>query len=407
MVQHVAIIGSGPAGLRAAEVLARQGVAVTIYDRMPSVGRKFLMAGRGGLNITHSEDLEGFLPRYGKTEAWLTPIIKAFPPQALRDWCEGLEQKTFVGSSGRIFPEGMKASPLLRAWLKRLNELGVTFALCHEWQGWNNRGELVFLAPNKQKIQVKPAATLLALGGASWPKLGSDGGWTKFLEKHGITIAPLKPANCGFTVPWSDKFRERFAGQPLKPIILSFEGKQISGEAMITQNGIEGGGIYALSATLRDTISHDGNAILHIDLRPGLAADELTKKLHAPRGSQTLSNHLRKAGGLSPIAIALVQEIIHRDNVKSETPEELARLVKNLPLHLTGCGTIDRAISTAGGIDLKELDQNLMLRKLPGVFAAGEMLDWEAPTGGYLLQASFSTAEAAANGVLNWLDTGK
>ncbi len=399
----VAVIGGGPAGLMAAEVLASAGVGVTVYDRMPSPGRKFLMAGRGGLNLTHSEALETFVTRYGAAAERLSPVLTSFPPSALRAWCEGLGLPTFVGSSGRVFPEGMKASPLLRAWLKRLEEKGVRLVTRRRWLGWNDDGALLFADPEGQTERVTPTATLLALGGGSWPRLGSDGGWVEILARHGIPVAPLRPANCGFQVAWSEVFRQRFAGQPLKPVTLSFGGRDVRGEAMVTAEGIEGGAVYALSAALREAIATQGTAVLAVDLRPGLSREELAQRLQTPRSSQSLTNYLRKAGGLSPLAIGLLREAMPVEWLSSATPDELAMLIKAVPLRLTATCGLARAISSAGGISLAALDAHFMLRDKPGVFAAGEMLDWEAPTGGYLLQGTFSTAVAAAQGVLDWL----
>ena len=401
---QVAIIGAGPAGLMAAEVLAQGGGRVTVYDAMPSVGRKFLMAGRGGLNLTHSEPLPAFLARYRAAMPQLAPAIEAFPPDALREWCEALGQPTFVGSSGRIFPSALKASPLLRAWLRRLGAMGVQFSLRHRWSGWDGNGHLLFQTPEGQNA-VDARATVLALGGASWPRLGSDGRWVAALGAKGVKLSPLKPANCGFTVAWSDIFRDRFEGQPLKGIELSFGAHSVRGEAMITRNGIEGGAIYALSAELRDAILSSGQATLHIALRPDLKTRDLVARLTAPRGKQTFSNWLRKAAQLSPVAIGLLQESAISSGVAlaSLSPENLAARINTVPIHLTGIAGIARAISTAGGIAFEELDAGFMIRRLPGVFAAGEMLDWEAPTGGYLLQACFATGAAAGRGALKWL----
>ncbi|TAI64982.1 TIGR03862 family flavoprotein [Bradyrhizobium sp. Leo170] len=402
---NIAVVGAGPAGLMAAEVLAQAGAQVTIYDAMPSAGRKFLMAGRGGLNLTHSEPLPKFLARYREAMPHLKAAIETFPPQALRDWCEALGQPTFVGSSGRVFPKAFKASPLLRAWLRRLDGAGVRLLLRHRWTGWDNDGRLLFQTPEGARA-VEARATILALGGASWPRLGSDGSWVDVLAARGVRISPLRPANSGFTVAWSDIFRDRFEGQPLKGVALSFGGQQLRGEAIVTRTGIEGGAIYALSADLREAILHDGEATLHIALRPDLGIDELTTKLSMPKGKQSFSNFLRKALNLAPIAIGLLQEAAKTSGLSlpSQSPADLARLVNAVPLRLAGTAPIARAISTAGGIAFDELDANFMLRRLPGVFAAGEMLDWEAPTGGFLLQASFATGVAAGKGALRWLD---
>jgi len=389
---RVAVVGGGPAGLMAAETIARGGVAVAVFERMPSVGRKLLMAGRGGLNITHSEPLDLFKTRYGAAAAWMGPIVDAFPPQAVIDWCEALGQPTFVGSSGRVFPRAMKASPLLRAWLRRLAAMGVRFVTRAQWTGWNDTGSLAFANGMTHAAD----AVVLALGGASWPRLGSDGSWTGRLP--GVEIVPMRPANCGFVVGWSAMFRHRHAGRPLKRIALSFGGETVRGEAVITAEGIEGGAVYALSAPLRDAIALAGPALLHIDLRPDLTVDALAHRLDGPRGRHSLSGFLRKRAGLSPVAVGLVQEALH-----AGATGPLAALIKALPLPLTAPFGLARAISTAGGIALSELDERLMLRRRPGVFAAGEMLDWEAPTGGYLLQGCLATGAAAGRGALSWL----
>lgn len=392
----VAVIGAGPAGLMAAETIAREGggaVAVTVFERMPSPARKLLMAGRGGLNITHSEAIERFRARYGTAEGWMRAALEAFPPQALVQWCEDLGQPTFVGSSGRVFPRAMKASPLLRSWLARLGDLGVTLKTRADWTGWTGDGR--GLRFNDGSIHAADA-TVLALGGASWPRLGADGSWTALLPD--IAITPLQPANCGFLVEWSVHFRDRHAGAPLKRIALSFAGQTIRGEAMITAQGIEGGAVYALSARLRDAILRDGVAELLIDLRPDMDDAELREKLNQPRRGASLANFLRRQINLPPVAIGLIQEALHGG---STAP--LDRLVRALPLRLTAPSGLARAISTAGGIALDELDEHLMLRKRPGVFVAGEMLDWEAPTGGYLLQGCLATGVAAGRGVLHWL----
>lgn len=388
----------------AAEVLARGGAGVTVYDAMPSAGRKFLMAGRGGLNLTHSEPLPNFLARYREAMPQLTPAIEAFPPDALRAWSEDLGEPTFVGSSGRVFPKAFKASPLLRAWLRRLDAAGVKFAFRHRWTGWDGQGRPQFQTPDGSRT-VDAGATVLALGGASWPRLGSDGGWAEILAARGVTIIPLRPANSGFTVAWSDIFRDRFEGQPLKGIALSFGTSSVRGEAILTRDGIEGGAIYALSAELREAVMRDGHAALRIALRPD-AGSELIAKLSAPKGKQSLSNFLRKAANLSPIGIGLLQETAKASGVSlaSMSPSDLARLINAVPIRLTGVAPIVRAISTAGGISFEELDPDFMIHRLPGVFAAGEMLDWEAPTGGYLLQASFATGAAAGRGALKWLE---
>jgi uncharacterized flavoprotein (TIGR03862 family) len=403
--KNIAIVGAGPAGLMAAEVLAQGGARVTVYDAMASVGRKLLLAGRGGLNLTHSEPLPEFLARYGAAMPQLAPAIDAFPPEALRRWSEALGQPTFVGSSGRVFPEAFKASPLLRAWLRRLDSIGVQFALRHRWSGWDSDGRLLFVTPDGPRA-VDADATVLGLGGASWPRLGSDGGWVETLAAKGVAISPLRPANCGFTVAWSDIFRDRFEGQPLKGAAFSFGEHTLRGEAIITRTGIEGGAIYALSAGLREAIIASGEAILRIALRPDPDGNALVARLSAPRGKQSFSNWLRKAAQLSPVGIGLLQEaaIVSGTPLTSHSPAALARLINAVPVRLNAVASIARAISTAGGISFSEIDPDFMLRRLPGVFAAGEMLDWEAPTGGYLLQASFATGAAAGRGMLKWLE---
>jgi uncharacterized flavoprotein (TIGR03862 family) len=403
--KNVAIIGAGPAGLMAAEVLAQGGAEVTVYDAMPSAGRKFLMAGRGGLNLTHSEPLPQLLARYREAMPRLKAAIEAFPPQALRDWSEALGQETFVGSSGRVFPKALKASPLLRAWLRRLDSMGVRLVLRHHWTGWDEAGRLRFQSPNGSQV-VEARATVLALGGASWPRLGSDGSWAETLTARGVQISPLRPANSGFTVAWSDIFRDRFEGQPLKGVALTFGAYSVRGEAIITRTGIEGGAIYALSAELREAILRDGQVTLNVALRPDADIGELTTKLSATKGKQSFSNFLRKAVNLSPAAIGLLQEAAKASGMSlaSLSPTDLAHLIQAVPVQLNGVSPIARAISTAGGISFSETDADYMLRRMPGVFVAGEMLDWEAPTGGYLLQASFATGAAAGRGALGWLE---
>ena len=398
-----AVVGGGPAGLMAAEILARGGAAVTVYDRMPSAGRKFLLAGRGGLNLTHSEPLERLLDRYGAASPRLRAAIEALSPVALRAWCEGLGQPTFVGSSGRVFPTALKTSPLLRAWLRQLAALGVDFKPRHRWTGWDD-GALIFDTPDG-RVAVTPEATVLALGGASWPHLGSDGGWVDPMTRAGIAVVPLRPANCGFTAGWSDVFRNRFEGQPLKRIELSFDGQSVRGEAVVTADGLEGGGIYALSAPLRDAIAATGEAVVCIDLRPDLPVADLTRRLAGPRGKQSLSNFLRKAAALAPAAIGLLHEaaIARALSLSAMQPAPLSEFIKGVPIRLIGVADIARAISTAGGIAFDEVDEAFMLERKPGVFVAGEMLDWEAPTGGYLLQASFATGAAAGRGALAYL----
>lgn len=402
---HIAVIGAGPAGLMAAETLAAGGARVTIFEAMPSAGRKFLMAGRGGLNLTHSEPLDRFIARYGAAADRLRPSIDALTPDVLRAWSNDLGQPTFVGSSGRVFPKSFKASPLLRAWLRRLDGLGVKLKLRHRWTGWDGEGRLQFEIPDGI-VAVSADAVVLALGGASWPRLGSDGAWADILTQEGVAIAPLRPANSGFSVDWSVTFRERFAGQPLKTVQLRFADHSARGDAIITQNGIEGGAVYAIAAPLRDAIESAGEAILTIALKPDVQTATLAEKLAAPRAKQSFSTFLRKAAGLSPLAIGLLQEsaLPAGRKLADFSADDLAELINAVPVKLIGVSPIERAISTAGGVAFSEIDERFMLTKLPGVFVAGEMLDWEAPTGGYLLQATFATGAAAGRGALEWLD---
>ena len=397
------MIGGGPAGLMAAETLARAGVAVTVYDQMPSLGRKLLMAGRGGLNLTHSEPLTDFLKRYGDADERLLAAVTAFPPAALRTWADALGADTFVGSSGRVFPKALKTSPLLRTWLLRLRNLGVTVKLRHRWEGWDEDGQLLFNADD-EKVSVKPDVVVLAMGGASWPKLGSDGRWVDILRGEKVAVAPLQPANCGFTAAWSDVLRD-FAGQPLKRIAITFGERSARGEAMVTQSGIEGGAIYALSSPIRDAIAKDGAATIAIDLLPDVTLAKLTERLSAPRGKQSLSNFLRKNTHLAAVALSLLHEaaLAKGKPLSALPPAQIAVLIKAVPVTLTGVQPIETAISSAGGIRFSELDAHFMLKNSRGIFVAGEMLDWDAPTGGYLLQASFATGAAAAQGALAWL----
>jgi len=387
MTKTAAVIGAGPAGLMAAEVLSAGGVAVTVYDRMPSVGRKFLMAGRGGLNLTHSERPEIFLTRYGTASANLRPMLEAFPPSSLIEWANTLDAETFTGSSGRIFPKAMKASPLLRAWLDRLNRQNVQFRLRHDWRGWSDSA-LRFQSP-AGAVADTPDVTVLALGGASWPRLGPDGGWTTLLQDKGVEITKLRPANMGLNVGWSEHFRTRFAGRPLKNVMLRFGGHTARGDAMITRYGIEGGAVYALSSILREALATAKAITLDIDLRPDLSQQQIESRLARPQGKDSRANYLRKSIGLSPMETNLLRET-------GTLPEHL----KSISLAITDHQPIARAISTAGGVSFDALDDTLMLKATPGTYAIGEMLDWEAPTGGYLLQACFSTAVFAARAIL-------
>jgi uncharacterized flavoprotein (TIGR03862 family) len=387
MTKTAAVIGAGPAGLMAAEVLSAGGVAVTVHDRMPSVGRKFLLAGRGGLNLTHSERLDIFLARYGDASTHLRPMLEAFTPLALIDWANTLGARTFTGSSGRIFPEAMKASPLLRAWLGRLNRQNVQFRLRHDWRGWSD-GALRFHTPAGDVADTHDV-TVLALGGASWPGLGADGGWTTLLQEKGVEIAPLRPANMGFNVNWSEHFRTRFAGQPLKNVMLRFGDHTARGDAMITGYGIEGGAIYALSSVLREALASASPITLGIDLRPDLSQQQINSRLARPQGKESLANFLRKSVGLSALETNLLR-------ATGTPPDRL----KSIAVMLTGHQPLTRAISTAGGISFNALDDALMLKAIPNTYAIGEMLDWEAPTGGYLLQSCFSTAVFCARAIL-------
>lgn len=398
MTRGAVIIGAGPAGLMAAEMLSAAGHAVTVYEHRPSAARKFLMAGRGGLNLTHSEDLDKFIGRYGAAADWLAPMIRDFPPQALRDWCEGLGEETFTGSSGRVFPRSFKASPLLRAWLARLESRGVRLRYGWRWAGWGADGALSFVDDaGAAHEEAASGAVLLALGGASWPRLGSDAGWVAGLRARGVTVVPFRPANCGFAVDWSPYIREKHAGRPLKPVGLSCGGVSTRAEAVVTEKGLEGGGIYALAAPLRDMIERDGRATLMLDLHPGLSVEALAQRLGAPRGRDSFGTVLRKRAGLSPVAASVLRECT--PDAATLDPGALAARIKAVPVTLTAPFAIERAISSAGGIARDELDDDMMLRRLPGVFAAGEMIDWEAPTGGYLLQAAYATAVRAARGM--------
>jgi uncharacterized flavoprotein (TIGR03862 family) len=402
---HVAVIGGGPAGLMAAEAATASGARVELYDAMPSVGRKFLLAGKGGLNLTHSEDPASFLARYGDRGTRLRPLIAAFDAAALRAWAHGLGVETFVGSSGRVFPAGMKAAPLLRAWLHRLRANGVRFHMRHRWRGWSESGALRFETAGGPHETIA-GATVLALGGGSWARLGSDAAWVPLLAGRGIDIAPLSPSNCGFEAAWSEHLRSRHAGQPVKPAIVTLpragqRALSLQGELILTAYGVEGGVIYALSAAIRDEIARHGSATVRLDLAPGRDAARLAEALARPRGSHTLATHLRRCAGIEGAKSALLREILPASDFRD--PARLAAAIKALPVTLVAPRPIDEAISTAGGVRFEELDGNLMLTRLPGVFCAGEMLDWEAPTGGYLLTACFASGRAAGIGAAAWL----
>ncbi|MFG6415461.1 TIGR03862 family flavoprotein [Roseateles sp. DC23W] len=407
----IAIIGGGPAGLMAAEVLAAAGHAVTVYDAKPSVGRKFLLAGKGGLNLTHSEPPEPFLGRFGARATQIAPLLQGFDADALRTWAAGLGVQTFVGTSGRVFPTDLKAAPLLRAWLHRLRASGVKFAMRHRWTGWSDDGALRFDTPDGERL-ARPSATLLALGGASWPQLGSDGAWAPWLAARGVDVAPLRPANCGFDVGataahpagpgWSERFATEFAGQPVKPVALATAGfTSRPGEFVITATGIEGSLVYAASAALRDQIASKGSATLHLDLLPQLTPERVLAEVKHPRGSRSLSSHLKSRLNLGPLKMGLLHELLTREQMLD--PTQLAVALKHLPLALHATRPVAEAISTAGGVRFEALSDDLMLQALPGVFVAGEMLDWEAPTGGYLLTACFASGRRAAQGLARWL----
>lgn len=401
---RVCVVGGGPAGLAAAEVLAQAGCAVRVCDAMPSFGRKFLMAGRGGLNITHSESHASLCDRYGPAADWLRPALDAWRAEDIRQWMAGLGQDSFAGSSGRVFPVAMKASPLLRAWLERLRGLGVDLSANTRWLGWNTQGQPVVQntrdAGPPQDIEAE--ALVLALGGGSWPRLGATGGWVSLLQARGVDVVPLQPANCGFTVAWSPLFSQRFAGAPLKPVAVTFGGQRVRGELMVTETGLEGGALYALSAAVRAHVQAHGQATLLCDLRPEMDVGELASRLASTRARESLSNRLRKALRLSPAAIGLLRE----GGLLPENPHSLAARIKATPVVLGAPAAIGRAISSAGGVAWQACTPGYMLHAMPGVFVAGEMLDWEAPTGGYLLHACLATGRAAAHGVLDWLQEG-
>lgn len=396
----VAVIGGGPAGLMAADVLSAAGRSVSVFEKMPTFGRKFLMAGRGGLNLTHSEDFARFVQRYGAASPTLAPMLEAFTPSELRAWADGLGAETFVGASGRVFPKVMKASPLLRAWLARLEGQGVLLRTRTEWQGWTADGALSFVTLGGTET-VRPRATILALGGASWARLGSDGAWAPLLAARGAGVTPFQAANCGFDVAWSPLFADRFAGEPLKNVALRLGEVTARGDAMIARYGLEGGAVYALGAAPRQAIAATGRAVVQVDLRPDLSVETLTARLSRPRAGQSLANFLRKAAHLSPVEVNLLREA-HGLDLPAE-PAALAAAIKAAPVTLTGVQPLDRAISSAGGLTLNSLD-GLALKAAPDILVAGEMLDWEAPTGGYLLQACCATGVAAARQALAKLE---
>ncbi|WP_159876150.1 TIGR03862 family flavoprotein [Aquitalea denitrificans] len=403
---HVAIVGGGPAGLMAAEVLSSAGVQVTVYDVMPSVGRKFLLAGVGGMNITHSEPRADFLGRYREREAEMTALLAGFDADRLRDWVHGLGVETFVGSSGKVFPREMKAAPLLRAWLARLRGAGVQFRVRHRWLGWDAQGALRFATPDGDLL-VRHDAVLLALGGGSWKRLGSDGSWLPVLAERGVDVRPLLPANCGFDCNWSAHFADKYAGQPLKSVTLEFTdpaGNTVrkTGECVISSYGVEGNLIYAFSAPIRDSLLANGSATVYLDLLPQKSAEQVAAEVMHPRGSRSLSSHLQSRLNLKGVRAGLLRECLSKEAFNDMA--SLAAGIKRLPLTVHATRPIDEAISTAGGVRFEAMDGRLMLKTLPGVFCAGEMLDWEAPTGGYLLTACLASGRAAGLGMLDWLE---
>ena len=406
IARSVAIIGGGPAGLMAAEVLIQGGVRVDLYDAMPSVGRKFLMAGKGGMNITHSEPMELFLSRYGARRAQVKPLLDVFGPEALREWVHNLGIATFVGTSGRVFPTDMKAAPLFRAWLHRLREVGVHFHMRHRWGGWDENGALRFATPQGEHT-ANADAVVLALGGGSWARLGSNGAWVPLLQQSGIPVAPLRPANCGFDVGWSVYFSSRFAGHPVKAVTVTFIDAaggihRRQGDLMVTATGIEGGLIYALSALLRDEIGATGAAVIYLDLTPGKDLPRVIAEIAHPRGSRSMASHLQSRANIKGVKTGLLRERVPPSDFAN--PERLAAAIKSLPLRLIAPRPLDEAISSAGGVAFEALDECLMVRAMPGIFCAGEMLDWEAPTGGYLLTSCFASGRVAGLGVLAHLE---
>lgn len=405
---RVAIIGGGPAGLMAAEVACAAGAQVDLYDSMGSVGRKFLLAGKGGLNLTHGEPFARFVERYGERHVEIEHWLRAFDADALRAWASGLGVETFVGSSGRVFPVDLKAAPLLRGWVRRLHASGVRFHMHHRWLGWHDDSALHFATADGERA-VHADALVLALGGASWPQLGTDGGWVAPLQQVGIDMAPLQSANCGFEMSWSEHLITRFAGAPLKAIVAHWVDRHgvahtRQGECVLSEYGIEGSLIYAIGAELRERIASQGEARLHLDLAPGYTQAVLADRLAAPRGKHSIGDWLRRRAGLDPVKCALVFELTDKPTLAD--PNALATQIKALPLHLRAPRPMAEAISTAGGVRLEALDENLMSRTRPGVFFAGEMLDWEAPTGGYLLTACFASGLLAGRGATRWLEAG-
>jgi len=406
------VVGGGPAGLMAAEVMARAGLRVTVFDHKRSAGRKLLLAGRGGLNLTHSEEMATFLDRYGPDRSNLEPAIRSFGPVQLREWCDGLGEATFVGSSGRVFPESFRATPLLRAWLRRLDDLGVDLRTGCRWLGWGSGtdgrpdgGLSRFSCRDGAVLEVEADVTVMALGGASWPRSGSDGSWVGEFERHGIVVAPLRSANCGVRTEWTSGFVRKFAGQPIKNVAVVLGGTAIRGDAMVTDTGLEGGPIYAHSRRIRASLDATGRCRLSLDLQPDLTSGRLTDRLRDRRRPKDSKSTWLRRVGLAKVSIALLREATH--NLIPDNPAELSGMLKSLPVDVVALMPLDRAISTAGGVVFDELDDSLMLRQVPGVFLAGEMLDWEAPTGGYLLQASFSTAVAAARGAVDRTDAAR
>jgi uncharacterized flavoprotein (TIGR03862 family) len=397
--KSIAIMGGGPAGLMAAEILSSSGHAVSVYDQMPTVGRKFLLAGKSGLNITHSEPFSQFAQRFGSASPRLAAALEGFTPEDVRAWAADLGTETFVGSSGRVFPMAMKASPLLRAWLRRLEAQGVQIHTRHRWLGFGADGHR--LQTPEGEISVTPDAALLALGGASWPRLGSDGSWTRVLSERTIAVSPLQPANCGFDVAWSETFRERFAGVPLKSVAVTSAAGRFQGEFVVSRHGVEGSLVYAHSAVLRDALSAHGQADLMLDLAPGRDPNRLMRDLSRQDAKASFANRLRKGAGLEGVKAALLREV--QPDASRLAPEELALLIKALPIPLVRPRPIEEAISSAGGVEWGSVTEDYMLDAVPGVFVAGEMVDWEAPTGGYLLTACMATGRAAAKGIDRWL----